>query len=121
MKKSLFSLPLYFLILSLLVVGCKRSTSDVVEDTRTAGNYMGKSLRSLAGNRGESRQFEHPNEFNGPHQDQYIPLNDEDLSMQNQDAEAAMGDRSYPQSNESPGEAGSTLPSIEGFKDPIEM
>ncbi len=42
---------------------CKRSSSDVWEDTKSAGRHMGRGVRALGGNHENSRQIRSRNDF----------------------------------------------------------
>lgn len=96
------------------ITGCRRSQNEVWEDTKSAGHYVGKSVRTMGGKHGDSRQISSRAEFypDDVYMDQeFIPLQDEDgrdmISMDN-----------ARQSRINPGEAGSSVPGIEGFRDP---
>ncbi len=99
-----------FLILS--VTSCQRSKDEFWEDAKTAQHHMGRGFRSLFGQSPEdSREITSYQEFQGPSDYDFIPLNEADL--QQGGATAAI-----PQSKESPGEPSSTIPSIDGFQTP---
>ncbi|MGM0440045.1 MAG: OmpA family protein [Chlamydiota bacterium] len=120
-KKIAILLP--SLICVLFFMGCQRSKSEVWEDTKTAGRYANKGFWSLLGKDGESREISSHQEFAGPPEEDFIPLRDEDvynrLALGDQSVlETITEDSSIPQSREAPGESGSDLPSISGFKDP---
>lgn len=102
-------------LIGISMSSCKRSSGDIVEDTRSTGRYMGRGLRTLTGTNTDSRQIDSASDFQGPTQDQYIPFNEEELDK-NSSRQAGMP---HPQSIEAPGEIGSALPGIEGFRDPV--
>ncbi len=120
MKKVLLGLLLLPVIWS---VGCQRSAGTVWEDTKTGGSYMGKGMRSVAGKHGSQANQPSSSQFTGPVEEEYIPLNNEDLYQK-----LVMGDTqtlqelnaysAIPQSKEQPGELGSAIPGIDGFKRP---
>ena len=105
----------------MLLFGCRRSGGDVLDDTRTAGRYMGKGVRSLFGSHKISRQVNSADEFYGEEED-FIPLQDDfytssvgagqTLSLDTIDSDSAI-----PQSRISPGDPGGPLPGIEHFRD----
>ena len=104
---------LSFLIICVIALsGCKRSASDVWEDTKTAGRQVGNSFKTLAGSRCVSKQVKGARDFRGPCDSDFIPLSDEDLQEQLQ------LDTNHPQPSTSPGEAGSNLPGVDGFSTP---
>jgi peptidoglycan-associated lipoprotein len=118
MKQThLILIPLF--ILGSVGVGCRRSPDDVWNDTKTAGRHVGRGVDSIGGKQGSSRQITNGVEFGdgGPiaftkeHKD-FTPLDDDQMNLQIGDAEA------IPAPAESPGEAGSTIPGVEAFKDP---
>jgi peptidoglycan-associated lipoprotein len=119
MKKSLrlFIIALSF---TFMLSSCNRSSDEVIEDSKTAGHYMGKGLRALGGKQVESRQFRTANDFRGPTQHDFIPLSDEttyqELTLN--DTQLITSNTAIPQSSLNPGDPGSVIPGIEGFYDP---
>jgi peptidoglycan-associated lipoprotein len=105
MKKFYVNLALLASTASLLLTGCKNNGS-VWDDTRSATTFNGKDGRTLWGNVGESDFASE--DLIGPADEDFIPLQDEDLK-------AAFADGAIPQPKHSPGEDGSGLPSIEKF------
>jgi peptidoglycan-associated lipoprotein len=130
-----------FAILSLIsacmiLQSCARTSDDVWENTKSAGRHMQRGVRALTGKHGDSRQIQSRNEFDCiedeelcadpryqelPYQDrcqaqlfseEYVPLQDQD------NEELAMADIVAPPPRETPGEPGSSIPSIEAFRDP---
>jgi len=110
MKKILlFSIPLFFLC------SCQRNTTETWEDVKTAGSYIKKSVRALFGNEAdESRQLASNQDFSGPEQDDFIPLEDADLSSQKFARE-----KPIPQPAYAPGKSRSTTSGMDQFKDPV--
>lgn len=102
---------------SLLFVGCGgRSSQEVWDDTNTGCRYMGQGIRSMGGKHGDSRQIRCREDFCRPQyygyqEDQFVPLQDE----QGQDLICM---EAIQQSRISPGDAGSSIPGIESFRDP---
>ncbi len=92
-------------LLCLAISGCQKKQS-VWDDDSTAGNYKGSS-RSLWG-QDEANQDA---DFFGPADEDFIGLKDEDLRP-------SFVDNAVAQPKFSPGEAGSGLPGIEGFRKP---
>ncbi|KIC70862.1 putative peptidoglycan-associated lipoprotein (Pal) [Candidatus Protochlamydia amoebophila] len=111
-----------------LLQSCARNGSDVWEDTKSAGRHMNRGVRALGGKHGDSRQIHSKNDFEcvddeyshqeGGFQDcdysraDFIPLQDQANN------EFAMADILARQPRETPGEIGSSIPSIESFQDP---
>lgn len=101
MKRTLF----LTLSLSLcLLPSCQRNSREMWEDSKTCGRYMGKGFRSLFGRHDDSHEFA----YGG---NDFIPLSDQEY-----DGQFAMHE--YALSKESPGDPGSSLPGIDGFRDP---
>jgi peptidoglycan-associated lipoprotein len=118
------SLSVFALVLmGLSFTSCHRSGDKAWQDTKTAGRYMNRGARSMGGKQAESRQVNSAEEFAATGQQDFIPLRDEDIyrqiAMGNPDAlKKINSDTAIPQSNAMPGEPGSAIPGIEGFKDP---
>jgi peptidoglycan-associated lipoprotein len=107
---------------------CARNGSDVWEDTKSAGRHMNRGVRALGGKHGDSRQVSSKVDFEcvddqygyreGKFQDcdysqtDFIPLQDQANN------DLAMADVICRQPRETPGDIGSSLPSIEAFRDP---
>lgn len=113
MKKNIIAcMFVSFCILSLTGCSARRSAGTFWEDTKTAGRHMSRGLRSLGGKQGDSKMIQHPSDFKGPQEEEYIPLDDQ------ADTALTAKEVSYPLSRVSPGEKGSVLPGIEGFVEP---
>lgn len=114
--------------------GCARTSSDVWEDSKSAGRHVQRGVRALGGKHGDSRQVRCKSEFEcineeemddqepgfqdydyqegNPYQaSEFVPLKD-------QANDIAMADMIAPQPRETPGEQGSSIPGIEHFRDP---
>lgn len=141
---------LFFLITLIGTVctlqGCRRSSSDVWEDTKSAGRHMQRGVRTLGGKHGDSRQIRSRSDFECIEDDNCCPQgNFQDCDYQDscspQDSynyysqdnysrasdfipiddpgnELAMADVVAPPPRETPGEIGSSIPGIEAFRDP---
>ncbi|MBA3720884.1 MAG: OmpA family protein [Parachlamydiaceae bacterium] len=112
---------------------CARTGGDVWDDTKSAGRHVGRGVGALGGKNGDSRQVRSKSDFEsiddnfeneqgGGFQDvdypdtgyqatDYVPLQD-------QCNEASMAEMQSQQPRETPGEAGSSIPGIEAFRDP---
>lgn len=120
--QNLYSILLFFSLLPLVLItsGCRRNSNVVWEDTKSAGRHMNRGLNALGGKHGDSRQVRSRGEFMGDPQNmpvgtyggEFIPLGDDpnmsDISMQQMARPP----------KEMPGEAGSTIPGINAFRDP---
>src|ERR1700733_7806174 len=107
------------LALSTTLTSCYRSKCEMWEDTKTCGRYMGKGVRSLFGQHLDSREYANYYEkwgdtdlsSNSTDQAEFVPLADTEsrqhITMQE-----------YAISKESPGDPGSKIPGIDGFKSP---
>jgi peptidoglycan-associated lipoprotein len=85
----------------LLLAGCCRSSNQTWEDVKTSGRYLQKRVDSWWGKDHESRMLNSGDEFVGPVEEDFVPLNDADLR-----AIAMNGDDAIPQPRESLGEKG---------------
>lgn len=99
-------------LLCIIQTGCRRSASDVWEDAKTCGRQVGRGVGALTGQRGISRQVRSANDFRGPCDNDFIPLNDEDL------ANRLTASGAFDQPRNTPGEEGSGLPGIDSFSEP---
>ena len=98
-----------------LSVSCQRSSDDVWNDTQSAGRHVARGVKTAFGYHGESREINDPNEFDaangvGAGQADYIGFEDESMRIGGPDM--------IMQARETPGEAGSSIPGIEAFRDP---
>lgn len=108
MKTYLLS---FLLAACYLLTGCQNSSGAVWEDTKTMGRYLQRKGKLLWRQDVDSRMIETADEFTGPNEEEFIPLKDEDLKTQ-------FASLSIPQPIESPGVAGSSIPSIDHFVTP---
>jgi peptidoglycan-associated lipoprotein len=97
--------------LAFLLTSCQSNTSTVWEDTKTMGRYLHRKGQLLWKQDVDSKMIESADEFNGPQEEEFIPLRDEDLKRQ-------FADMSIPQPKEVPGAIGSPIPSIDQFAAP---
>lgn len=126
--------------------GCRRSSSDVWEDTKSAGRHMQRGVRTMGGKHGDSRQIRSRSDFECIEDDNCCPQgNFQDCDYQDSSSpqgnynyysqdnyssasdfipiddptnELAMADIVAPPPRETPGEMGSSIPGIEAFRDP---
>ena len=123
MQNAKFHILLGCLAALTLMSGCRRTSDDVWEDTKSAGRHVDRGFRTLGGKHGDSRQVRSRAEFMGaldeqgyPQQymtDDFVPLSDDP----NCD-DLAMADMVNRPPNVTPGDPGSRLPGIEAFQDP---
>lgn len=121
MKLGKFFLLTGLMLVTLSVTGCRRTSNEIWEDSRSAGRHVNRGIRSLGGKHGSSRQVRTRDQFmpfeehmyaNSPG-GEFIPLADNDHFN-----EMSMSDRMAPQPRENPGDPGSSIPGIESFRDP---
>lgn len=98
-----------------LTTGCQRSSNQVWDDTKTAGRYMGRGMRSIGGKHGDSKQVRSREEFGlAKGQDDFVPLEDgaeyNKMTMSREE--------NAPHSRHNPGDPNSPVPGIEAFEDP---
>jgi peptidoglycan-associated lipoprotein len=113
MRAKTILLYVNFIALALVSTGCRRSSGEVLEDTRSAGRHMGRGMRAMGGKHGDSRQIQSTEDFYGPGEiceSDFIPMNDGNRPVVNQMA--------VQQPRETPGERGGSVPGIDSFRDP---
>ncbi len=119
MKRSLI-LGCTALVLSASLTSCYRSRSEMWEDSKTAGRYMGKGMRSFFGQHVDSREYAKMSDnWDGREghfaasdsQGEFVPLGGAE-GFQSLEA------KDYPISKESPGDPGSPIPGVDGFYSP---
>lgn len=120
---------------------CRRSSNDIWEDTKSAGRHVQRGVKALIGDYGDSRQIRSRNDFEciedengyplGAFQDYnyqegqgFYPSEDpcsmsqDFIPLQDPTNELGMGNAMAPPPTETPGEAGSSIPGIQAFRDP---
>lgn len=143
MKKQSLLLSLCLISSLGIFQSCTRTSDDVWDDTKSAGRHLQRSAKAMIGCHGDSRQIRSRSDFEGvqdqwvdheacyqdfDYQNQYQPHYNEQEPIQQaydfvplQDQandEIAMGDYLATQPRETPGEPGSSIPSIQSFEDP---
>lgn len=126
---SSYRLGVLFVALSVLA-GCARSGNDVWEDTKSAGRHVNRGLKAICGSSTDSRQVCGRGEFEGVDEEmcnaaeaaemygyqegaqEFVPLPEQ------MNQELAVADMVAPPPRETPGEAGSSIPGIQAFRDP---
>lgn len=120
MKLKIVSL----VVLLSLSSACQRSSDDVWNDTKTAGRQVGRGVKTLGGKGGDSRQVQSPEDFaaeedynnSNSRPDDFIAFEDEPVTGKL----SMSGSQNVPQPRETPGEAGSSIPGIDAFRDPAQ-
>jgi peptidoglycan-associated lipoprotein len=113
MKKSLIWTVLFSISTMLLFDSCqkKNNSNDVWDDSNSLGSYKRAKERVLWGNPQETEVAKADEKEFAASDEDFIPLQDEDLKQQ-------FSDLAIPQPKDSPGEPGSFLPGIDGFQQP---
>ena len=102
----------FFCAIAILpMTGCVRNSSQTWEDLKTAGRYMHRGVDAMFGKDYESRLLTADDEFQGPYDDEFIPLRDSDLRNVH-----AGFDTALPQPKGIPGQKG--VPSLSAFQAP---
>ncbi len=110
-------LPFFALTLLILASGCYRSNEELWDDTLTCGHHMERGIESLGGKREDSRQVSSADDFFANDESAFcyspdlMPYFDE-----GNDGLYSMSD--IPASKHSPGDPGSQIPGLDGFKEP---
>lgn len=125
-KKSLVII-MQFNFFLLALTGCCRSSEDVWDDTKTAGRYMGRGVRTLAGKHGDSRQVRCREDFMNCREYEeddfytsaYSGLEFEAFPDQDYGRDVALAEpRYHPQKQRIEPGMSKQLPGIEDFTDP---
>ncbi len=91
--------------------GCNRSCGAVWEDTKTVGRHLHRKGRLLWNGELDSRMIANSGQFQGPEEEDFIPLKEEDLKIQ-------YAQENFAQPKLDPGTQGSGIPTIDQFKSP---
>lgn len=143
MQPGKLLLSVYILLLGMSMTACNRTSSDMWEDSKSARRHMSRGVRTLGGKGGNSRAVQSRDQFmpgeggyvydddgyNVDNNVNYNPgsavssasssMNDfVPLSDQPNDDMVAMANYVSQQPRETPGDPGSTIPSIDYFQDP---
>jgi peptidoglycan-associated lipoprotein len=133
MKPAKILLAIYILLMGLSLTACRRSSSDVWEDTKSARRQMTRGVRTLGGKQGDSRAIECRDQFMPDEggfyvDDSYVSQSPPSAAMPAQDFvplsdqpyndEIAMANYVSQQPRETPGDPGSSIPGIDYFQDP---
>lgn len=125
----------FFFLTALLGVicmlqSCTRTGNDVWEDSKSAGRHIKRGARAFGGKQGDSRQVRSRGDFEciedenfypegscqasdycGSQDGDFIPIDDPANELQSADMVSRPA-------RETPGEAGSSIPGIQAFRDP---
>jgi len=107
MKNLLRILPFFVLVFA---ASCQKST-NTWEDVKTASRYMNKGMHSLWGDDVDSRLIGSEDDFLGPNDEDFIPLEDQDLNSQFSSNEKAVAQPKLASSNQ-------PVPGLEKFVNP---
>lgn len=111
---------------------CCRTSTEVWDDTKSAGRHMNRGIRALGGKHGHSRQICSRDQFDCIEEDYcrqvpgYQDCEDQAdafqshdfIPLEDHDNELAMADSHCRPSKENPGDPGSAIPGIQAFRDP---
>lgn len=116
MRSSLTMMIFSIVGLSCFLPGCSRSSGSTWEDTKTLGRYIQRGSKLLFKQNPDSRLIEDINDFKGPLEDDYIPLNSNEIlpvsANFSQIEEPAQKIRDLPSAPET------AIPRMEAFKNP---
>ena len=113
MKKKLLSFAILSISFCLLMTGCQKTSNQTWENMKTAGSYLNRGIDSLWGRETDSRLITNENEFIGPDEEDFIPLDEQDLKTQ-----FTVTDKAIPQPKYSPGDKGCPIGGIGDFQEP---
>ena len=98
------------LLATILAAGCSSNSNESWENMKTASRYMQKSIDSLIGVDSESKMLTSDEEFIGPYDGEFIPLNEDDLKNK------MLAESALPQPRAIPGKNG--IPHLDQFYSP---
>lgn len=114
-----------------MLQSCTRTGNDVWEDTKSAGRHVKRGARAFGGKQGDSRQISSRGDFecvedencypdgNGDFQEAYAGGQEGDfIPIDDPSNELSSADMVSRPPRETPGEAGSSIPGIQAFRDP---
>ena len=107
MKKRI-TISLYTLLM-LGMASCQRSSGNIWEDTKTVSRHLQRRTQMIWGKGKESRAVDSKDHFSGPVEEDFIPLQDEDLQKHAQ-ASASLQPKDITKVR--------GAPTIEQFQDP---
>lgn len=109
--KKLFKFSTMIGLAFITLTSCQRSTGSTWEDTKTLGRYLKKETQKLFGNYADSKMIYSEDEFLGPLEDEYIPLNEKESKRiaLNYEVEKEPPIQSAKETH---------IPGLESFKDP---
>jgi peptidoglycan-associated lipoprotein len=116
MRSSLISIICFVLGICSILPSCSRSSGSTWEDTKTLGRYIQRGSKLLFKQNPDSRLIEDINDFRGPSEEDYIPLNSNDLLPVS--ANFTQIEEPMQKVKELPSAPESVIPRIEGFKVP---
>lgn len=108
-----------------LFAGCRRSSNDIWEDTKSGSRHINRGVKSFGGKCGDSRAVCNAADFQGADDTSWMaasaPSDFVPLSGQSREDEIAMAEYVSKQPSETPGDPGSSVPGIDHFRDPATM
>jgi peptidoglycan-associated lipoprotein len=96
---------------SLFLTGCSQSSKKSSDESNVASRYL-KNIKSLWSGKEDQHLVQDQSDFLGPQDEEYIPLQEEDLHI-------GFADNAIPQPKMTPGETGSRVPGIDQFIEPV--
>lgn len=117
MHLSLKHLIFSILSLSCLLTSCNRSSGSTWEDTKTLGRYIQRGSKLLFKQNPDSKLIEDIHDFRGPSEDDYIPLNGDEILPVSANF-SQMEETAKQITKDVPSASETNIPRIEAFKDP---
>lgn len=104
--------------ITLITTSCSHSSGSAWEDTKTLGHYIQRGSKLLFKQNPDSKMIADPHEFRGPREEDFIPLNHNELSMVASTASYTEEAPAKELVRETPSAKESTIPTIDSFKKP---
>jgi peptidoglycan-associated lipoprotein len=118
MRLSLKHLVFSLLGLSCLLSSCNRSSGSTWEDTKTLGRYIQRGSKLLFKQNPDSKLIEDIHDFRGPLDDEFIPLNSDEILPISANFSQAEEITSRPIQKSIPSASEVNIPRMESFKEP---
>lgn len=122
MNKYLLFLKAF--LLAVVFVGCARTSEQFWDDAKSAGRYVNRGFSSLGGRHEDSRAVRHREEFESTEEVAYnqgaLTRRGDFIALADVPEEKSrrFGEAPAAQPKESPGDATSSIPGIQAFKNP---
>lgn len=107
----------FALIATFGATSCSRSSDEVWDDTKSAGRHMGRSIRSIGGKHGDSKQIRSRDDFYSGNSSYFPPTQPDFVALCDDEGNQMINVQNMGSAYE-PGDPNSGIPGIDAFRDP---